>query len=99
MALGAITVSCTVLLARLCAPHRPGIWLASGLAVAALPAFAYLSASVTNDDMVTAVSSMTVLALAYWLTKRSAIWSWAAAAGVSLALLAKFNAIGLLVCY
>src|SRR5205807_2556392 len=44
-------VACTVLLARLSAPDRPLLWLASGLAFAAVPAFDAHMALVSNDGL------------------------------------------------
>ncbi|HLY64748.1 MAG TPA: glycosyltransferase family 39 protein [Chloroflexota bacterium] len=96
---GAFTVACTVLLARLLAPDRPWEWTAAGAALAANPAFAYISSSVTNDTLVTALSSLAVLLMAHWLLRKPNWGSWAAAAVTGLAILAKFNAIALVLPY
>ena len=93
----AITVVCTVLLARLAFPKRPLLWAASGIALAGNAAFAYLSTGVTNDVLVTALSSAAVLAIAHWLVRKPPWGAWASAALIAFAVLAKFNAIVLLV--
>jgi hypothetical protein len=96
---GLMLVACTVLLARLWAPNQPGFWIAAGLIPAATPAFAYLSASVTNDILVAALSSMAILLLAHWLVRKPAWASWASAVAIAFAILAKFNAAGLIPVY
>jgi len=99
LACGMVTVVCAVRLGWLAAPDRPWLGLGAGLALAAAPPFAALSAFVTNDDLVTALSSVTILLLALWVAKPSRLWSWLAALAVALAILAKFNAAGLVAPY
>ena len=96
---GVATVACAVWLGWLAAPKSRWLGLGAGVALAATPPFAAFSAYVTNDDLVTALSSVTMLLLVLWVTRRSAVWGWLAAAGVALAILGKFNAIGLVAPY
>ncbi|HLY64780.1 MAG TPA: glycosyltransferase family 39 protein, partial [Chloroflexota bacterium] len=99
LACGALTVACCVLLARLYRPRQPGLWLATGCAAAVLPSFVFLSSGVSNDNLVTALSALTMVLLAAWLLDGRDRWSWLAAVSLWLAVLAKFNAVGLLGCY
>ncbi|HEU0169709.1 MAG TPA: hypothetical protein VFS62_18190 [Chloroflexota bacterium] len=92
---GLVTVSCAILLAWLYKPRRPLLWLGSGIVLSGTPAFDYYTGLVSNDMLVTALSSGTVVALACWLRTRQERWAWASAAGIGLASLAKLNAIGL----
>jgi hypothetical protein len=95
IACGATTVACCVLLARACRPERQRFWLGAGATAAVLPAFASLSSGVSNDNLVTALSSITIVLLALWLVDGRARWSWLSVVALWLAVLAKFNAIGL----
>jgi hypothetical protein len=97
LACGAATVACAVALGWLTAPKRPWLCLAAGVALAADPPFDAFSAFVTNDVLVAALSSLTIVLLVCWVIDRSERWSWLAAAALSLAVLAKFSAIGLIV--
>lgn len=95
IACGAVTVACTVLLARMYRPEKPGLWLAAGTAAAVLPAFDSLSAGVTNDNLVIALSAVTLVLLAEWLQDGRARWACLAMLSLALAVLTKFNAAGL----
>lgn len=99
LACGAATVACAVLLARLAEPKSRWLPVAAGLALASVPPFAAFSSYVTNDDLVTGLSAVTIVLLAYWAIKRTSKWSWFSAVVLALAVLAKFNAIGLVVPY
>ncbi|HLG73863.1 MAG TPA: glycosyltransferase family 39 protein [Chloroflexota bacterium] len=94
-----VTVCTTVLLARTLLPKQPILWIAAGLLVSALPAFDFLAVSVTNDNLVTALSSLTLLLLVLWLKRGRSAYGWWSALTLALAVLSKLNAIGLVVAY
>jgi 4-amino-4-deoxy-L-arabinose transferase-like glycosyltransferase len=96
---GIVTVACAVRLGWLASPKSAWLGIGAGVALAAAAPFAAFSAYVTNDDLVTALSSITMLLLVLWVARRSAKWGWLAAASVALAILAKFNAVGLIAPY
>jgi 4-amino-4-deoxy-L-arabinose transferase-like glycosyltransferase len=60
LALGAVTVAAVYASARLLAPERPGVALLAAGLTAFNPQFIFISASVNNDNLVTALSSVTV---------------------------------------
>ncbi|HLG73865.1 MAG TPA: hypothetical protein VK009_25885 [Chloroflexota bacterium] len=99
IACGIVTVSCAVLLARLLEPCMPGLWLAAGCAAAVVPAFDFLSTGVTNDNLVAALCSVTLVLLAKWQLDAAARWGWLSAIALWLAVMTKFIAIGLAGCY
>lgn len=102
LALGLVTLLCTWgLTALIFRPNRILPLIAMAL-VAAIPQFQFLSASFSNDSLVTAISAMTVLWLG-WLVARPAEapihwWHWLVL-GVLLgvAALTKLQALGLFV--
>ena len=51
-----VTVACAVLLARLYKPLRPGLWVAAGALMAALPGFDYQASVVNNDALAIALA-------------------------------------------
>ncbi|MBV8084744.1 MAG: hypothetical protein JO247_08005, partial [Chloroflexi bacterium] len=99
LACGAVTVGCAVTMGWLAGPK--GHWLAfgTGAALIADPPFDAFSGYVTNDTLVTALSSVCIALLAGWIIQREPKWSWLAAVAAGLSVLAKFNAIGLAVPY
>ena len=99
IATGLVTVVCAVITASLCLPRQRLTWLASGAAVVAVPAFAFHSTVVTNDILVTALSSLTVLFLVRWVKAPGEVWLWLSAVMLALALLTKFNAVFLLAAF
>ncbi|HLY64778.1 MAG TPA: hypothetical protein VKU60_04510, partial [Chloroflexota bacterium] len=97
LACGLVTVACASFLGWLAAPKSRCLPFAAGAVLAADPPFAAFSSYVTNDDLVAALSSVTILLLVSWLINGARRWSWLAAAALSLAVLAKFSAIGLVI--
>ncbi|HLG73862.1 MAG TPA: glycosyltransferase family 39 protein [Chloroflexota bacterium] len=99
MACGLVTVACAWFLGRLLAPKSAWLAAGAGLALAAAPPFVAFSTYVTNDTLVTALSSLTLVLLVCWVATGSPKWSWLSAASLALAILAKFNAVGLVIVY
>jgi hypothetical protein len=96
---GLLTVGCAWFLGRLASPKSAWLAAGAGAVLAADPPFAAFSAFVTNDDLVAALSSLTLVLLVVWVIRRSARWGWLSALALALAVLSKFNAVGLVVPY
>ncbi len=97
LGLGAVTVLCTYVLARLLWPDRPVLALGAATFVALNPQFVALSAGVTNDNLLNALFSLS-LVCALRCMRDGAAWSrWAMLGGlVGLGLLTKQSALLLL---
>lgn len=67
--LGALTVLLTYLLSRHAFPRQAGSRLLATALVATIPQFSFISASVSNDNIINAVSAAVLLALAGLLTQ------------------------------
>ena len=63
VAMGSLTVLLTYLIAREVAPGRPALALGASLVNALVPQFLFIAGSVNNDNMVTLLSSLTLLLL------------------------------------
>ncbi|MCY3899983.1 MAG: glycosyltransferase family 39 protein [Caldilineaceae bacterium] len=102
LVLGTLTVVFTYLLARRAFPADKWSRLLATALVATIPQFAFLSASLSNDNMITVVSAASLVSLAALVgrTKRKGIlwWEWVGL-GLLLGLgaLSKLQGLGLLV--
>lgn len=63
VAMGGLTVLLTYLIAREVAPGRPALALGAALVNALVPQFLFIAGSVNNDNLVTLLSSLTLLLL------------------------------------
>lgn len=92
MGLGALTVACTYALAKTLFPSRPCVTLGATAIVAFNPAFIFVSSGVTNDNLVNALTSLTLWNLVRLVQKQGRTWQWAVAGVlVGLGLLTKQN--------
>ncbi len=97
LAMGAVTVLATYLIASEILPHRREVAIGAAMINAFNPQFTFISGSVSNDAMVTSISSLALL-LMVRMIRRGASTRRVAMLGVSvgLALLAKLSAFALL---
>lgn len=97
LGLSLVTIVCTYHIARLLRPARPGFALGAAACVALNPQFIALSAGVTNDPLLIAMASLTVLLALRWMQTAAPRSRWAAlGALVGLGLLTKQSAFLLL---
>ncbi|MDE0198045.1 MAG: DUF2142 domain-containing protein [Caldilineaceae bacterium] len=102
LALGTLTVFFTYLLARFAFPTDRWSRLLATALVATIPQFAFISASFTNDNMITVVSAASLVCLAALVGRRAERrvrrWQWVGL-GLLLGLgaLSKLQGLGLLV--
>ncbi len=61
IALGVITIACVALAVRRIAPRRPLLWVGAAAAMALLPGFQFVSASITDDSVATAAGALLLL--------------------------------------
>ena len=95
--LGAVTVLFTYGIGLEVLPHRPGLALAAAVVVACTPMFLFISGSVNNDNLVTALSTVGIWLLLRLLRGRPAPVAWAfLGVVIGLAALSKVSALGLL---
>jgi len=94
LGLGGVTVLCTYALARLLWPDRPALALGAAACVALNPQFIAISAGVTNDNLLNALFSLS-LVCALRCMRDGAAWDrWAMLGGlVGLGLLTKQSAL------
>ncbi len=71
IALGAVTIACVALAVRRLAPRRPWLAVGAATAMALLPGFQFVSASITDDSIATAAAALLVLVIAHVLTTPS----------------------------
>lgn len=72
---GAVTLVAIFMLARLMAPGRPSFALLATLLVALNPQFLYISSVINNDNLVVALSILTLVMLVYMI-KIEYSWRW-----------------------
>ncbi len=91
IALGVVTIACVTLTVRRLAPRQPWLAAGTGAAIALLPGFQFVSASITDDSVATAAGAlllllMTHVALSAAPTRRLLV---AVGGSIGVALLAK----------
>ncbi len=97
LGLGAVTVLCTYALARLLWPERIFLALGAAVFVACNPQFIFVSAGVTNDNLLNALFSLCLMLAVRFMRDGALWWHWAGlGALVGLGLLTKQSALLLL---
>lgn len=97
IAFGLVAVLATYMLARAVVPGHPAIALLSAALVAFNPMFLFISASVSNDSAIAALSAISLLLILRTLDARLSLRSGALQGGfIGLACLAKLSGLGLL---
>ncbi|MHB9031521.1 MAG: glycosyltransferase family 39 protein [Anaerolineae bacterium] len=95
--LGAGTLYCVYRLGRLVWPSRPWLALAGAALLALNPMFLFISASVSNDNLVTLLAALTLLLILQLIQRPPVFWCWLVLGGViGLAALSKISALALL---
>jgi hypothetical protein len=61
IALGAVTIACVALTIRHLIPRQPWLWAGAASALALLPGFQFVSASITDDSVATAAGALLLL--------------------------------------
>lgn len=61
IALGLITIACVALAVRRFVPRRPWLWAGTAAAMALIPGFQFVSASITDDSVATAAAALLLL--------------------------------------
>ena len=91
IALGVVTIACVALAVRGLAPRRPWLWTGTAAALALLPGFQFVSASITDDSIAAAAGALLLLVTAHVALAPSPTRRLLAAAGCAIAvgLLAK----------
>ncbi len=100
--LGLVTLLCTYFTARLAFAEQPALAWITTLFVAAIPQFGFISAALTNDTLIIAVSAATLAWLAYLLhwhfgnQQPIPLWHWLVLGSLlGIAALSKLQGLGL----
>lgn len=97
LGLGTVTVLCTYALARLLWPDRSFLALGAAAFVASNPQFLFVSAGVTNDNLLNALFALCLVLAVHFMRDGTSWWHWAGlGALVGLALLTKQSGLLLL---
>jgi hypothetical protein len=59
--LGAVTIACVALAVRRLAPRQPWLWVGTAAALALLPGFQFVSASITDDSLAASAGALLLL--------------------------------------